>query len=110
MITTLLRKSLPLAVSVSVLLTSALTPGCGGEPATVEEVCNTCSTDSKSIQTCIKDTTSDQDVLTKIGCGSEFQELLDCLRDEAKCLTGTPESEAACASDRIAILSCAGAI
>jgi hypothetical protein len=106
MITVLLRKSFPLAVFV--LLASAAMPGCGEPSATVDEVCGKCTTDGKATQTCIKDTAADRDILIKIGCGTEFQDMLDCLRDEGKCLIGSKDDESACPSERIAVANCIG--
>ncbi len=108
MIMILLRKSFPLAVFG--LLASAVMPGCGGPSATAEDVCANCGSDTATIQACVKNIKGELSAVKQIGCGPQFQGLLDCLRDEGKCLTGSHDDETACASDRVAAANCISAI
>lgn len=72
-----------LPLTAFLLLTSALTTGCGG--ATVEDVCNTCKGDSTKVEACTKDGLREQSRAETAGCTGEFQALVDCAVDKSTC-------------------------
>jgi hypothetical protein len=106
MITSQLRERFHLTVLV--LLTSALAAGCG-RSATVEEVCSKCGTDSASITKCVDSNTQAKAAFDTIGCGGEFQALLDCAFDNDTCIEDREGSDG-CEQKRVNVLNCFGAL
>jgi hypothetical protein len=94
------RRSTDSLPSILLIALAGLLGACGG--ATVESVCGKC----KNSGECVSEGTSEQARAEKIGCGEQFQSLLDCAEEKATCDGDNLEIDKACGAEDAALEKC----